>query len=109
MGGGERHEDVLQARSQRRKLQDPAAVGPTSLALAGASVDRGELLISLLSAFSHWYGRWHAAAGDPAACGLMTAYRSACLTVGRDVTVRLPRGASIPGRAASRACSSMLQ
>jgi len=78
---------------------DPAAAGPTSLALAGASVNRGELLISLLSAFSHWYGRWHAVAGDPAACGLMTAYRSACVTVGRDVTVRLPGGASIQGRA----------
>ena len=78
---------------------DPAAVGPTSLALAGASVDRGELLISLLSAFSHWYGRWHAVAGDPAACGLMTAYRSACLTLGRHVTVRLPGGASIQGHA----------
>jgi BirA family biotin operon repressor/biotin-[acetyl-CoA-carboxylase] ligase len=78
---------------------DPAAVGPTSLALAGASVDRGELLISLLSAFSHWYGRWHAVAGDPAACGLMTAYRSACLTLGRHVAVRLPGGASIQGHA----------
>jgi BirA family transcriptional regulator, biotin operon repressor / biotin---[acetyl-CoA-carboxylase] ligase len=78
---------------------DPAAVGPTSLGLAGASVDRGELLISLLSAFSHWYGRWHAVAGDPAACGLMTAYRSACLTLGRHVTVRLPGGASIQGHA----------
>jgi BirA family biotin operon repressor/biotin-[acetyl-CoA-carboxylase] ligase len=91
--------NVAQRADELPEPIDPAAVGPTSLALAGASVERGELLISLLSAFSHWYGRWHAAAGDPAACGLMTAYRSACLTVGRDVTVRLPGGASLQGHA----------
>jgi BirA family biotin operon repressor/biotin-[acetyl-CoA-carboxylase] ligase len=91
--------NVAQRADELPEPIDPAAVGPTSLALAGASVDRGELLISVLSAFSHWYGRWHATAGDPAACGLMTAYRSACLTIGRDVTVRLPGGASIQGRA----------
>jgi BirA family transcriptional regulator, biotin operon repressor / biotin---[acetyl-CoA-carboxylase] ligase len=74
----------------------------TSLALAGAEVtDRDTLLRALLRSFGTWYGEWAAAAGDAEQCGLLSAYRAACATIGREVRAELPGGAAISGLAAS--------
>ncbi len=73
----------------------PVATG-TSLTLAGArDPDRGELLVTLLAAFSRWYDGWVGAAGQ----GLRTPYRQACSTVDREVRVELPGGRVLLGRA----------
>jgi BirA family transcriptional regulator, biotin operon repressor / biotin---[acetyl-CoA-carboxylase] ligase len=59
--------------------------------MAGHPVDRGELLAATLKAFEGWYR-------DPA--GVMSAYREACSTIGRDIRVELPAG-QLTGRAES--------
>jgi BirA family transcriptional regulator, biotin operon repressor / biotin---[acetyl-CoA-carboxylase] ligase len=59
----------------------------TSLALAGADVDRTEVLVSVLTALDARYRQWSDARGDAGACGLATAYRAACATLGREVAV----------------------
>jgi BirA family biotin operon repressor/biotin-[acetyl-CoA-carboxylase] ligase len=74
----------------------------TSLQLAGSScVDRDPLVRALLRAIADWYVRLRDAGGDPAASGLMEAYRFHCGTIGRSVRVELPGGAEIVGNATS--------
>jgi BirA family transcriptional regulator, biotin operon repressor / biotin---[acetyl-CoA-carboxylase] ligase len=53
--------------------------------LAGHPVDRGELLAATLEAFEGWYR-------DPDPQGVMSAYRKACVTIGRHIRVELPDG-----------------
>ena len=90
--------NVTQVAEELPEPQDPLAYPPTSLALAGAAADREALTIAVLERVAQWYGRWVAAAGDPVKSGLLEAYRAICLTIGRDVTVSLPGGASVAGR-----------
>jgi BirA family biotin operon repressor/biotin-[acetyl-CoA-carboxylase] ligase len=70
----------------------------TSLLLVGAAhTDRDPLLRSALRGLSDWYRRWREADGDPDACGLRDGYRLNCATLGRQVTVSLPGGATLAG------------
>ncbi len=72
----------------------------TSLALAGsACTDRDPLLRAILRELARWYGEWRAVGGDPLASGLRDAYRLHCGTLGRTVTVSLPGGRRLTGRA----------
>jgi BirA family transcriptional regulator, biotin operon repressor / biotin---[acetyl-CoA-carboxylase] ligase len=79
----------------------PPTSGPaTSLRLAGArNTDRDPLLRALLRGLAGWYGGWREAGGDAEMCGLLSAYRTACATLGRSVTVRLPGGDDLVGTA----------
>src|SRR3954452_1885230 len=79
----------------------PPVSGPaTSLRLAGArNTDRDPLLRALLRGLAGWYDGWREAGGDAEMCGLLRAYRTACATVDRPVTVRLPAGDDLVGTA----------
>ena len=67
----------------------------TSLALAaGDAPDRTTLLLALLARLREEYDAWQGGAGD-----LRASYTRACVTVGRDVRVDLPGGATLTGRA----------
>lgn len=67
----------------------------TSLALAGAlTTDRETLLKAILRSLSRAYASWRS---DPEA--LIPAYRSACVSLGRQVRVELPDGQSYEGLA----------
>ena len=73
-------------------LPAPAA---TSLALEGASVSREDLIVDILTVL-------HASLADLRREDLalaMDSYRERCLTIGRDVTVTLPGGETLAGRA----------
>ncbi|WP_318201721.1 biotin--[acetyl-CoA-carboxylase] ligase [Streptomyces sp. SCL15-4] len=71
-----------------------------SLALAGAAgTDRDPLLRAVLRALEDWYGRWRAAGGDPAECGLQETYTAGCATLGREVRAELPGDRSVVGEA----------
>jgi BirA family transcriptional regulator, biotin operon repressor / biotin---[acetyl-CoA-carboxylase] ligase len=73
---------------------------PTSLALSGAeSTDREALVLAVLGRLADWYRVWYAADGHAAACGLLTAYRDYCVTLGREVSVSMPGGGTIDGSA----------
>ena len=62
----------------------------TSLELAGAtSVDRTELLVAILTELDARVAQWADTGGDPAACGLATAYRHRSTTIGARVRVQL--------------------
>jgi BirA family biotin operon repressor/biotin-[acetyl-CoA-carboxylase] ligase len=78
-------------------VEVPAGSGglpATSLAEAGATTtDRTELAAALLTAFASLESAWRAAGGDLDAAGLLDAYRDACATIGKRVTVELPDGA----------------
>jgi BirA family transcriptional regulator, biotin operon repressor / biotin---[acetyl-CoA-carboxylase] ligase len=84
-------------------LASPVGLPPgtaTSLAeLGAAGLDRAGLLAAFLRELERWYAPWIAAAGDADACGLRAEYLRWCGTVGREVRVELPGGASLAGRA----------
>ncbi len=70
----------------------------TSLLVAGATdTDRDPLLRALLRGVAQWYLGWREAGGDAEMCGLLTAYRRECSTIGRDVRVLLPGGGELLG------------
>ena len=72
----------------------------TSLRVAGSEVtDRDPVLRAVLRELARRYRSWCDAAGDVDATGLLRAYRSACVTLGRPVTVHLPDGATLAGTA----------
>lgn len=74
--------NVSQGRDQ---LPVPKA---TSLALCGAGpVQQAVLVAAYLTHLAHWHGEW--LAGGPGLEGLRTAYRSACLSIGAQVSVQL--------------------
>ncbi|MEI7778662.1 MAG: biotin--[acetyl-CoA-carboxylase] ligase [Actinomycetes bacterium] len=60
-----------------------------SLAVAGAVVDRIDLLAGILAELAAGFEQWRACGGDPAA-GLRASYLSRCLTLGQEVLVSLP-------------------
>jgi BirA family biotin operon repressor/biotin-[acetyl-CoA-carboxylase] ligase len=77
---------------------------PTGTSLAqvtAAPVDRGPVLLAFLRAFERRYLPWVAALGDPVASGLAQEYVAWCSTVGVEVTVSLPDGATLTGVAES--------
>jgi BirA family biotin operon repressor/biotin-[acetyl-CoA-carboxylase] ligase len=82
----------------RRDLPSDSA---TSLALQGAAcTDRQVLLVGLLGQLERWYLRWIAAHRDGTWSGwLRREYLSLSCTVGRDVRVTLPGGATLAGTA----------
>ena len=72
----------------------------TSLALAaGTPVDRSAVLLGLLRAFERRYLRWSEVLGDPVSSGLAQDYLAWCGTVGSTVTVTMPDGSTVEGRA----------
>jgi len=84
----------------------PAALPPTSLALAGApAADRGALLTAILAELEHWYRSWASPAapaqpGDPDGSGLRAEYLRLSSTIGTTVAVHLPGGTRLDGMAA---------
>jgi len=86
--------------------QQPVELPPaaTSLALAAgaAAPDRQTVLIAVLTELARWYQAWRdqPQPGDPDACGLREEYTRQCGTLGREVTVSLPAGRMLAGRAA---------
>jgi BirA family transcriptional regulator, biotin operon repressor / biotin---[acetyl-CoA-carboxylase] ligase len=72
----------------------------TSLAVehGGDVPDRSDLLILLLQTLWEAYDAWETG-GDEAGAHLATSYAASCATVGRDVTVALPAGETLTGRA----------
>jgi len=72
----------------------------TSLRLAGSEVvDREPVLRAVLRGLERRYRTWCDAAGDAEVSGLLRDYRTACVTIGRDVTVHLPGDREMAGRA----------
>ncbi len=55
--------------------------------MAGAVVDRGELLIRILAELARRYTQWTDAVGDASLSGLAEDYRALCSTIGRDISV----------------------
>ena len=82
----------------RDELPVPTA---TSLQLAGATgtLDRSTLLGAVLARLGDRLERWYAVDGDAAGCGLASAYREVCSTLGADVRVALGDGRVLAGRA----------
>lgn len=78
---------------------DELPPGATSLAAEGAEVDRGALLITLLTRLAAREKQWRAAAGDAEAIGLRGDYRAGCASLGSAVRVELPGGTSLVGMA----------
>lgn len=79
------------------ELPVPAA---TSLRLAGSEVvDREPVLRAVLRELAVLYRAWADADGDAGGSGLLAAYREACVTLGRPVTVHLPGGSTLAGEA----------
>jgi BirA family transcriptional regulator, biotin operon repressor / biotin---[acetyl-CoA-carboxylase] ligase len=74
----------------------------SSLALEGAGcTDREALLRAVLRQFAEDYLAWRLVDGDPGRSGVHDAYAAACVTLGRQVTVHLPTGATLTGGAVS--------
>jgi BirA family transcriptional regulator, biotin operon repressor / biotin---[acetyl-CoA-carboxylase] ligase len=77
--------------------RDELPAGATSLALQGARADRDQLLIGVLAELEHWYLAWVGQRGDADECGLRPEYQRLCGTLGRQVRVSLPGGATVAG------------
>jgi BirA family transcriptional regulator, biotin operon repressor / biotin---[acetyl-CoA-carboxylase] ligase len=71
----------------------------TSLALEGADLGAGPLLVGVLGELERGYRAWAGAAGDAAASGLHQDYQRLCGTLGRQVRVSLPGGRPVTGTA----------
>lgn len=86
----------LNVSTRRDELPD----GGTSLAVVGAEcTDRDPLLRAILREVEVGYRRWCQHGGDAATCGLRAAYVELSDTLGREVSVALPSGARVAGRA----------
>ena len=86
-----------------RRAELPVA-GATSLVLEGSEVtDRDPVLRAVLRELDRRYRAFLTAGGDPdgptEATGLRSAYRTACVTLGRQVRVELPGGRTLEGEA----------
>jgi BirA family transcriptional regulator, biotin operon repressor / biotin---[acetyl-CoA-carboxylase] ligase len=76
----------------------PGGLPATSLAEQGATTtDRGVLAASWLSAFAELETLWRRAGGDVERSGVLTGYREACGTLGRQVRAELPDGTARTG------------
>lgn len=71
--------------------------GATSLAAEGVDVDRTEVLVALLTRLAEREARWRDARGDPDATRLRADYRAGCASLGADIRVELPGGATLTG------------
>ena len=74
----------------------------TSLWLSGAdpaACGREELLAAVLDALGPLLDRWQQAGGDVHRSGLREEYLARCRTIGTEVTIRLPDGGALVGRA----------
>jgi BirA family biotin operon repressor/biotin-[acetyl-CoA-carboxylase] ligase len=71
----------------------------TSLWLSGGRLDRAVLLAGILDEFGDLLGRWVDARGDVEVSGLRPEYRSACSTIGAEVSLLLPGGGQLAARA----------
>ncbi|GID25297.1 biotin--[acetyl-CoA-carboxylase] ligase [Paractinoplanes brasiliensis] len=90
----------LNVTTRAEELPETTGLPATSLKLAGAAVtDRDPLLRALLRGFASWYAGWREAGGDAEMSGLLAAYRRGCATIGRQVRVMLPAGATLAGEA----------
>lgn len=69
----------------------------TSVQIAGGVADRESLAKEALRAFERRYAAFVAAGGAPES--VLPAYREVCETIGREVEVQLPEGASARGKA----------
>jgi BirA family biotin operon repressor/biotin-[acetyl-CoA-carboxylase] ligase len=79
---------------------DDLPPGATSLAAEGAvDVDRGALLVSLLTRLAAREAAWRAAGGDPDVHHLRGDYRAVCGSLGAEVRVELPGGMTVTGMA----------
>ncbi|MDQ6938025.1 MAG: biotin--[acetyl-CoA-carboxylase] ligase [Actinomycetota bacterium] len=76
------------------ELPGPAA---TSLRLAGAEVERSDLLVTTLEALAERYLAFIGAGGDAERCGARAEYRAVCATLGTEVEVQ-GAGGGWPGR-----------
>jgi BirA family biotin operon repressor/biotin-[acetyl-CoA-carboxylase] ligase len=84
----------LNVSTRRDELPDTG----TSLSLVtGAPVDRGPVLLGYLRALERRWTGWVAALGDPVASGLARDYLAWSSTVGQQVEVALPDGATLSG------------
>ena len=80
--------------------RDELPAEATSLALEGARTDRDRLLAGVLRELERWYLAWAGQLGDADGCGLRAEYQRLCGTLGREVRVSLPGGATVTGTAA---------
>lgn len=69
----------------------------TSVALEGGTTDREPLVAEILRALGRRVTNWTEAGGD--ARTVLPAYRAVCVTMSSDVTVQLPGGGTVTGRA----------
>ena len=75
----------------------------TSLVLCRApgdpAPDRAALLVAILRRLATLLDEWTATGGDAEACGLASAYRAACRTLGQSVSVTALTGRAVTGTA----------
>jgi BirA family biotin operon repressor/biotin-[acetyl-CoA-carboxylase] ligase len=71
----------------------------TSFAVVGLTCDEDRLLADYLTALDEQLSALKAAGGDAAAAGVLAATEALCGTLGSDVAVSLPDGATLWGRA----------
>ncbi len=75
----------------------PDEPGATSLRAQGADVDRSAVLVTLLTRLAEREAAWREGRGDPDATRLRADYRAGCLSLGSEVRVELPGGATFTG------------
>jgi BirA family transcriptional regulator, biotin operon repressor / biotin---[acetyl-CoA-carboxylase] ligase len=75
----------------------PDQPSATSLADEGVLVDRTDVLIALLTHLAEREARWRDGRGDADATRLRADYRAGCATLGAEVRVELPGGATLHG------------
>jgi BirA family biotin operon repressor/biotin-[acetyl-CoA-carboxylase] ligase len=79
---------------------DELPAGSTSFQAEGAAqVDRATVLVAVLTRLAERESAWRAAGGDPDAHRLRADYREACSSLGAEVRVELPGGATATGMA----------
>lgn len=71
--------------------------GATSIGLAGGITDREPLVVELLRSLDRLLRQWSATGGEPDR--LLQRFRERCVTIGTDVTIDLPDGSRVTGRA----------
>lgn len=71
--------------------------GATSLAAQGADLDRTHVLVALLTRLAERDAQWRDGGGDPDAGPLRSDYRAGCASLGSEVRVELPGGATLRG------------
>lgn len=86
----------VNTRMPEAELPVPTA---TSFAVLGIDADEDALLADYLTALAEQLGALAAEGGDASTAGVRAELESLCLTLGREVTVSLPDGGILAGRA----------